>query len=328
MANIDYSVIIRTTGKAGAKYQALLDSIAKLEPQPHEVIVVLPEGYNLPQEQLGWETFYFCPKGMVIQRMTGIAKCKTPYALVCDDDVAFDTDFVQKLHAPLAEGLGGLSAGPLYSFLPEKGPRALVAFISGAASPTIFHKDRYVSVLRSTGYSYNRHLKPEKRRYYEAQSLAWTCFFADVAALRAIELEEETWLDAQGYAAYDDQTMFYKAWLRGIKTIVVADAYYVHNDAKTSTQNNKPIVLYALSHNRIVFWHRFIRDVEKNPLTRLWATFAFGYRKLWDLLWATLDRLRGRYSKEDLAIIKKAHKDAKEYVKSKAYCNLPPVIKE
>ena len=65
--NLDYSVIIRTTGKAGAKYQALLDSIAGLDPQPKEVIVVLPEGYALPSERLGWETFCFCPKGMVIQ---------------------------------------------------------------------------------------------------------------------------------------------------------------------------------------------------------------------------------------------------------------------
>ena len=71
--NLDYSVIIRTTGKAGAKYQALLDSIAGLDPQPKEVIVVLPEGYALPSERLGWETFCFCPKGMVIQRLHGIA---------------------------------------------------------------------------------------------------------------------------------------------------------------------------------------------------------------------------------------------------------------
>ena len=79
---IDYSVVIRTTGKAGAKYQGLLDSIAALEPQPREVIVVLPEGYALPTERLGWETFSFCPKGMVIQRLHGIAQCKTKYVLV------------------------------------------------------------------------------------------------------------------------------------------------------------------------------------------------------------------------------------------------------
>ena len=47
MDHIDYSVIIRTTGNAKEKYQALLNSIAQLDPQPLEVIVVLPEGNDL-----------------------------------------------------------------------------------------------------------------------------------------------------------------------------------------------------------------------------------------------------------------------------------------
>ena len=104
---IDYSVIIRTTGKAGEKYRCLLQSISKLEPQPKEVIVVLPEGYSLPEEQLGWEKFYFCPKGMVTQRMYGVEKCKTKYALNTDDDIAFEADFVKKLHEQVCNGMYG-----------------------------------------------------------------------------------------------------------------------------------------------------------------------------------------------------------------------------
>ena len=77
--SINYSVIIRTTGKAGEKYRKLLNSIAALQPQPKEVIVVLPEGYALPETKLGWETFYHCPKGMVTQRLHGIKMCKTAY---------------------------------------------------------------------------------------------------------------------------------------------------------------------------------------------------------------------------------------------------------
>ena len=61
MKEIDYSVVIRTTGKAHEKYQALLNSIDSLTTKPVDVIVVLPEGYDLPQEQLGYENFYFCP---------------------------------------------------------------------------------------------------------------------------------------------------------------------------------------------------------------------------------------------------------------------------
>ena len=119
--SIDYSVIIRTTGNAHEKYQALLNSISGLEPQPKEVIVVLPEGYDAPAERLGWETILFCPKGMVRQRVEGVAACKTENALICDDDISFSPDFVQKLYKPLKEGRGAFSAAPLYSFLPEKG---------------------------------------------------------------------------------------------------------------------------------------------------------------------------------------------------------------
>lgn len=327
MVHIDYSVIIRTIGTAHEKYQSLLDAIDALKPRPKEVIVVLPEGYDKPDEQLGWETFYFCPKGMVIQRLTGIEKCKTPYALICDDDVCFGSDFVQKLYEPVAEGLCGISAGPLYSFLPEQGSKALISALSGASAPTLFHRDRYVSVLATSGYSYNRYLESENKKYYEAQSLAWTCFFADVQKLRAIELEDEIWLDAPGHSAYDDQTMFYKAWLRGIKTIVVADAEYEHKDAQTSTRNNKPTALYALHLNRFVFWHRFLYLTKKNIVGKAWVRLAWGYRMFWVRLWACMDRLRNRYSKEDMAIMKKARKDGRAYVKSQEYRNLPPVCK-
>ena len=328
MNNIDYSVIIRTTGKAHEKYQALLDAIDELEPRPREVIVVLPEGYALPDEKLGWETFYFCPKGMVIQRMTGIQKCKTPYALICDDDVCFGPDFVQKLYEPIGKGLCSLSAGPLYSFLPEPGVKAMISAVCGAGVPTLFHRNRYVSVLNTTGYSYNRHLNPEKKKYYGAQSLAWTCFFADIERLRQIELEDEVWLDAHGYSAYDDQTMFYKAWLRKINTIVVADAYYEHKDAKTSTQNNKPAVLYSLHMNRIIFWHRFLYSMKRTLIGKAWTRLSWLYRLFWIKIWNRLDRMRGRYSAEDLQIIKKARRDAWEYIRSEPYRNLPPVCKE
>lgn len=326
--SINYSVIIRTIGKAGEKYQRLLDSIAALDPPPQEVIVVLPEGYEEPAEKLGWETFCYSPKGMVTQRMYGIAQCKTPYALICDDDVSFGADFVKKLYAPMQEGRGRISIAPLYSFLPQKGMHAFIDAVSGAAAPTVFHRDRYVSVLRTTGYSYNRHLK-EATPFYETQSAAWTCFFADIRAIQELDFDvEQTWLDANGYSAMDDQTMFYKAWLRGFKTIVVSDAFYIHQDARTSTRNNKPAVLRSVAINRIVFWHRFIYSMEKTLPAKLWARAAFAYRMAWIRLWILMDYARGRYSRADLSVIRQARKDGWNYIKSAEYLALPAVAKE
>lgn len=319
---IDYSVIIRTTGKAKEKYAGLLSSIAALVPQPKEVIVVLPEGYSLPEEQLGWENFYFCPKGMVIQRMTGIQKCKTPYALICDDDVQFGPDFVQKLHEPLENGMGGLSIGPLYSFLPRKGLRSVIDAVLGSGIPTVFHKDRYCSVLRTTGYSYNRKLDTS-RKYYETQSAAWTCFYAYIEALRSIEFEaEQEWLDAHGYSALDDQTMFYKAWLRGVKTIVVADAFYEHLDARTSTRESREPVLYSRVFNRIVFWHRYIYSQERGILGKIWAKICFAYYQGINDIYALFRKIPSN----ETEIKHRVRADAKKYLQSDTYRNLPPVL--
>lgn len=324
MDTINYSVIIRTLGNAGEKYRLLLESVEKLEPKPAEVIVVLPEGYDLPKETLGWEKFFYSKKGMVYQRMEGVAQCSTKYALICDDDVMFDTDFVQKLYPPVRDGLCAFSAGPLYSFLPEPGIRSLLCTVMASAVPTILHrKTRYVSVLNSTGYSYNRHLKSGS--FYEAQSLAWTCFFADVNALRRIDFSDELWLEKHGYTAMDDQTMFYKAWLRGMKTIVVADADYVHMDAKTSIRNNKSNVLYSCKFNRVVFWHRFILGGKRTLLGKSAARLAFVYRMTWERFLDALAVHRQKMTAADLKIAREGYLDAWRFVKSPEYKSLNPV---
>lgn len=320
MKEIDYSVVIRTTGKAHEKYQALLNSIDSLTTKPVDVIVVLPEGYDLPQEQLGYENFYFSPKGMVVQRLTGITHCKTKYALICDDDVVFEPDFVEKLYRPIEQGYASFSAAPLYSFLPPKGANAVLCTIMGSAVPTLLHRnDRYVSILKSSGYSYNRHLDNSQTKYYETQSVAWTCFFADVNAFKALELEKEIWLDAHGYSALDDQTMFYKAWLMGYKTVVVSNAYYEHLDAKTSTRNNKPAALYSTTFNRVVFWHRFIYSVQNNFVSRKIARIAFFYRMQWMRLWDYIAVIRRKLTIEDYNTLRKGYLDGWEYIQSEEY---------
>ena len=324
--SIDYSVIIRTTGNAHEKYQALLNSISELVPQPKEVIVVLPEGYEPPKERLGWETILFCPKGMVRQRLEGVNACKTDYALICDDDITFPSDFVEKLYKPLKDGRGAFSTAPLYSFLPNKRKETIICIMMASAVPTICHRrDRYVSVLKSTGYSYNRHLDRSCEKYYESQAVPWTCFFASIKAFRELELEKETWLDAHGYSALDDQTMFYKAWLMGLKTIVVSNAEYEHLDAKTAIRKNKPNVLFSRSFNRLVFWHRFILSRQKNNQGKLLAQTAFFYYRICYYAWCRYKTVCGHMTKEDCRIIKKGFREGKEYLKTKEYLSLPTI---
>lgn len=319
---IEYSIIIRTTGMAGDKYKRLLKSIDKLEPKPVEVIVVLPIGYKKPEEQLGYETFYFAPKGMVSQRIYGVMKCNTKYALICDDDVCFDSDFVRKLHKPIEEGKSEISAGPLLSFLPKKGINTAIDMISGAAAPTIFNKGRYCTILATTGYSYDRNINTNIHEYMEAESLPWTCFYAEVDALKRIKLGDEIWLDAHGYAALDDQTMFYKAKLLGIRTIVVSDAFYEHLDAKTSTRNSSKVSIYSSAFNRVVFWHRFIYSMKKSIVKKIYARVCFYYRLLWILIFDLIYIFRKRMTSDEFNIRIKGFREGWRYVKSAEYLAL------
>ena len=328
MNNIQYSVVIRTTGQAGEKYAKLLSCIAALQPKPEEVIVVLPEGAQPPKEQLGWESFYFCPKGMVRQRLYGLEQCHSPYALFCDDDIAFLPDFVQKLHKPLEDGIAQLSAGPLLSFFPQKGARAILSMILGDTAPMFPWRNMYVRVLRSTGYSYNRNIDASKCPYYPSESLAWTCFYAETEAMRRIHLEAETWLAAHGYAAMDDQTMFYKARLRGIHTVVVSDAIYEHLDARTSTKEleSKANMNYSSGFNRVVFWHRFFFNMRKSVFVRILDLICFTYNCFSKYIYSQINVFRLKKRKNDHKFFVTGILDGISYIKSKEYKNLPPVI--
>ena len=325
MERLSYSVVIRTTGKAGEKYARLLASIEALEPRPQEVIVVLPDGYDLPPERLGWETFHFCPKGMVTQRLFGIRVCRTPYALICDDDVTFAPDFVKKLAGPVLDDSFGLSAGPLLEFFPPKGIQTLFWALGAAAVPAHNPNAPYTAMLRSTGYVYNRKIDLEHMRIYEAQSAPWTCFFADIEKLRSIRMEDELWLDKLGYSAHDDTVMFYKAWLRGIRTAIVSTAAYQHLDGKTSTRGRPVQVKRSMGFTRTVLWHRFFYQRASLP-GKLWAVLCYSYRTLFQFL---VDLVRCCIGKRPLTECKAFVEGvgiALKWMKTEDYKTLAPLV--
>lgn len=59
----NYSIVIRTLGTGGGKYQQLLDSIKAQTLQPKHLLVFIAEGYELPPQQLGTEEFVYTRKG-------------------------------------------------------------------------------------------------------------------------------------------------------------------------------------------------------------------------------------------------------------------------
>lgn len=321
---VKYSVVIRTIGKAGEKYQKLLTSIENLVPRPIEVLVVLPEGYELPKERIGKgleETFIYSKKGMVEQRTFGIENAKGDYLLVCDDDVIFEKDFVQKLYKPIKKGIAKISAAPLFSFLPQPGIRAIYNNISSIAVETIFNKDKYIHILKSSGWSYNRNIDTNNEKYYETESLPGTCFFGEKKALEYINFRDEIWLDKHGYASIEDQTMFYKAYLMGIKSVVVSNAYYEHMDAMTSRKENNKIqdkVFFASGFNRIVFWHRFIYSNE-GFIGKILSVLSLLYYIFFNTIYLLLKGIKNREFLKRNKLIYKGFREGIRYIKNDEY---------
>lgn len=322
--DINYSVVIRTIGKAGEKYQKLLTSIENLVPRPSEVLVVLPEGYELPKERIGnglKERFLYCKKGMVEQRIFGIENAKSEYLLICDDDVAFESDFVQVLYKPIKKGIAKISSAPLFSFLPQKGIKSIYNNISLSAVETIFNKDKYIHILKSSGWSYNRNIDTNKEKYYEAESLPWTCFFAQKKALEDISFRDEIWLDKNGYASMDDQTMFYKAYLMGIKSVVVSNAYYEHMDAMTSKKESDTIsdkVFFSSGFNRMIFWHRFVYSTQLKK-NKIFSILSFAYYIFFNTIFLLIKGIKDKTYLKKNKLIFKGYINAIKYLKSEEY---------
>ena len=276
----EYSIAIRTIGKAGEKYKKLLESIDQSENRPQKVVVVLPEGYEPPEDRLGYEEFVYCPKSMIGQRLEALKYIDSEYTLFLDDDISFPPGFVDKLLLPLEEGKFDCSTGPLFSFFPASCAGRVAGTLTASVSVSIFHRDMYVKILRTGGWSYHM-FSTDQQHYYPTESFAWTCFMIRTQCFRDINMEDEiSWVEKYGYAVGDDRTMAYKLIKRGYKACIVSNALYEHNDAKTSTcaeemVNTKPSFCMGFFH--VLFWKRFIFDLETKKIYKIADSICFLY---------------------------------------------------
>ncbi len=326
---LSYSIAIRTTGKAGEKYQKLLNSIKSLIPQPEKVVVVLPEGYLIPEERLGSEEFVFSAKGMILQRLAALSYINSEFILFCDDDVAFPSVFVEKLSEPLLSGQYACSSGPLLDFFPPNEIKYWLASILGGACIMLHgRKNNYVRLLNTGGWSYNRSININKHKIYNTDSLAWTCFFIRKTAMDAIHFEQENYLDVKGYAAFDDQTFIRKLQVNGFLTAIVSDAEYTHNDAKSSIDGLRFEPYYAHRRNHCIFWHRFIYSLKGNVFAKLWAIVCVIYFIFMDLSYSLLISLLRARNIAFFINSCQAYKDALRFIQSEEYKSLEnPIIR-
>lgn len=318
-----YSIAVRSLGKGGVRYRRLLQSISHLEPQPTEVVIAIPEGYDYPDDRLGWERFVHCKRGMVRQRIACGEAAICDLVLFLDDDLEFAPELVKRLYGPLAEGLSRIAFPIMFeTLLPLPGIRTVVPALLGAAVPMLFGREKYyVKILANGGWSYNRFGK-DHQQYYLSHSAPGACFLVAKEDFHSIELASEIWLEKPGYALLDDQVMFYKFHCRGMTAVGVTDIAMVHLDSGKSEPGRRLRAKYARSMNLLIFWHRFLFLASNSIGRKIYRAMCLTYTMVLELILNTVLSC-ARRSPEELSASVRGLRDGLSFLRSSAYRSLP-----
>ena len=325
-----YSIVVRTLGYGGSKYQALLDSIAKQTIAPEHIYVIIADGYDLPKESIGTEEYVYSKKGMLYQRVFGIRyaieNSNSDILLCLDDDVAFESDYAEKALQIINEQKCDMLMPVV---LDKDGNSGLVEHVSRIPSVSSIigvkrissKSDFRIKVLNTGGFMVN----PTLRGEVPTQSCHGTGFWIKMSRISELKLEEELWIDECHYAFPEDQVIGYKAYLSGLKTIYSTNLQHHHLDAGTSVTTNK---MYhqgiAGGRNYIIFWHRFIFPQSssiskkmKDIMSISWRIGAVGIQKLISsILSMNFSRIRGYLQGVGMGI---------KYITSEDYKKLSPI---
>ncbi len=272
----DYTAVIRTLGKAGDKYQATLDSLCSQTIAPTEIIVYLAEGYDAPVETCGKERIVCVRKGMVAQRALDYREAVTNYLLFLDDDVFLPPDAVEKLFEELDEAHADVVAPCVFANHKASLRHKMAAAITFREIPLLFSSKWGFKVLPSAGFAYNN--KP-KQRFLKSDTNAGPCFLCRKEDFLKIKFKEDLWLDEESYSLPDDQVMFYKMTLAGLRQITSYDSGIVHLDAGSSVSDSSQRIYKIIQseyRNKLIFWYKYIYKSRKH-IARLPAVLAIGY---------------------------------------------------
>lgn len=274
---MEYTVVIRTLGTAGECYQQTLNSLLEQTIKPTGIIVYIADGYVIPQETIGIEQYVYVKKGMVAQRALPYDEVSTEYILFLDDDVYLPPTGVETLYNEMMEHNAQVISPCTFSNHKASWKSKFVQSLMGKEVTRLWGDRWAYKVLRTGGFSYNNNpVKP----VYESTTNAGPCFFCKKSDFLKIRYEEDIWLDETPYALPDDQVMFYKMYLYGLKVLTSFDSGIVHLDAGSTmlASNDKLLkVIYSEFRNKTIFWYKYLYAQEKNVLMKFWCLLCFGY---------------------------------------------------
>ena len=318
---MNYTAVIRTLGTAGKKYQALLDSLNRQTIQPSKILVYIAEGYSIPKETIGKEQYIYVKKGMVAQRALPYDEVDTEFILFLDDDVYLPETAVEQLYRFLVDNGANVISPDVFPNAERSFLGKCLMMLSGRMMPRKDDGKWGYKVMRNSGYSYNNHPKPG---LYWSQTNAGPCFFCKKTDFLKIHFEDERWMDNLRYALGDDQVMYYKMYLSGLKQLTWFRSGIKHLDAGSTmiSEEKEKMLIYSDFRFKTIFWHRFIYQPDKNILSRLWSMICIGYALGFTLFISIL-----KCNSDILKLKYRAIKEAIGFIRSEEYKNLPLIRK-
>lgn len=315
MFRLNYTVVIRTLGTAGDKYQRLLDSLKAQTVTPRAILVYIAEGYPLPKETIGTERYIYVKKGMVAQRALPYDEVETEWMLFLDDDLELAPDTVERMFGLLERNKADVIAPDIFPNAQRPLGAELMMTISGRMHARRRDSQWGYKVMRTAGYSYNKYVKDGVRW---SQTNAGACFLCKKSTFLSIQFEDEQWLDAAPYALGEDQVMYYKMYLSGKKILTWYDHQVVHLDGGGNLAPEKErMLIYSDFRFKTIFWHRFIFSPDCNLLLKLWDTICISYALGFTL---AISLIKGKWDFFNLK--RKAIADGIRFVQSDEYKKL------
>lgn len=318
---MNYTAVIRTLGQAGEKYQHLLDSLCSQTVRPEKILVYIAENYPLPKETCGKEEYIRVKKGMIAQRALPYNEVNTEYILFLDDDLFLPENFVENLFEELKNNQADVAAPDVFPNASRSLKSEIMMTISGRMRARRGDKKEGYKVMATAGFSYN---KSPKKRAYLSQTNAGACFLCRKADFLKINFEEEIWLDHIGYPIGEDQIMYYKMYLSGLKQLTIFGTGIEHLDAGGNL-GNKEKELRLIEGDyffRKVFWHRFLQTPERRIIKRFWNRICISYFYGFGLF---ISALKGK--KATIAAKRRGLANANAFLRSDEYKSLPKVKK-
>lgn len=318
--DLRYTAVIRTLGTAGDKYLSLLESLYNQEYAPEEIIAYIPHGFTVPIHPQYKVKYCYVNKGMVAQRALNYDEVHTEYILFLDDDLSFPSDFVKNMFYHLYEKEAAVISPDI--FPNDKRPLIdeISMFISGRMKARRKDNKYGYKVLYTSGYSYNKNIK---QPVYISNTNAGACFLCKKKDFLKINFRDELWLDNMAYAMGEDQVMFYKMYLNGLKQITFFNSGILHLDGGNtynSREKRRKVVLNDLYFRRI-FFHRFLLLPENRKLIKFAKILSKYYFFTFSMM-VSLLKLDFKMFKDKLKYISLAD----DFLKSEEYLNLPPAI--